>query len=155
MPAIYILRHGEAEPSAPGGSDQARKLTRRGAADIESLALETFASGHEPLGIVFHSPYRRAVETAEILSRPLANIVLETTAVLAPSGGPEAALNFLAGQDKDVALVSHMPLTAELALALTGRRLPFFPGTCVKVSRATPFELNAAFSWVRHPPLDR
>ena len=64
---LYLLRHGIAEDSSPGG-DTERQLTRQGTFQVAMIA-----KGLHKLGVSFDrviaSPYLRARETAEIIAR--------------------------------------------------------------------------------------
>ncbi len=62
---LFIARHGKAEEKKPGQSDEERRLTDEGRRDVELVArlLPSRPS------IVFTSPLRRAIETAEIIAR--------------------------------------------------------------------------------------
>ena len=68
-PRISVLRHGESENNvlaincATLDNKHLYGLTERGVAQIESVAAE-----EHPVDLILHSPLRRAVETAAILS---------------------------------------------------------------------------------------
>jgi phosphohistidine phosphatase len=113
---IYLIRHAVAELRRPDLQDHERALT--------PIGRERFAKvvdGLERLGVtldrVYHSPWRRAVETAELIAN-LAQGKLEPHPGLA--GSPKEDL--LASLDGDaVALVGHEPWMSELlAWLVTG-----------------------------------
>ncbi len=153
MPTLYVLRHGEAESTSPNGSDHARKLTAVGLNDIRRQTDTIFAHDGERVDAIYHSPYVRAKQTAATVNAAL-GAPLEPFPGLTPSGSVDAALDFLAGNNADILLVSHLPLVSDLVHRLAGQRPIFFPGTCVKLSRTDPFEPKANLMWVRHPVQD-
>lgn len=118
------MRHGEAAPSAAGGSDGSRPLTTRGRRQVADAA-----AGLRALGVAFDrvlaSPLRRAQQTAEIVARELAADapVLETVAELdgsAPADAVLAALGRLAvAPEEAMAVVGHMPGLGELVTLAT------------------------------------
>lgn len=67
---LIIGRHGEAEQNSATGLDKDRKLTEKGKSDIIKMADFIF---HSPLRVthIFHSPYERTNETAEIFAEKL------------------------------------------------------------------------------------
>ena len=63
---LYFLRHGEAEPAAPGGTDDARQLTERGRQDTRLVAQALQRAGLRP-EVILTSPLLRARQTGEAL----------------------------------------------------------------------------------------
>lgn len=110
---LYLVRHAIAEDARPGQPDADRALTADGrarfAAQVEGLARRDIEFGR-----VLTSPWRRAVETAELLaSRSAAPIVHEATLAAAPSEGLLERLA-AAGADGRVAAVGHQPWMSDL-----------------------------------------
>ncbi len=109
---LDLIRHGEAEPTAPGGDAQ-RALTAHGRADVRTLA-EMLAAGAWRPDLLFASPYVRAQQTAAILARHGApDLEVETLPGLGPDGEPgEVILELLARRPAlgHVVLVGHMPM---------------------------------------------
>ncbi|HDI02098.1 MAG TPA: phosphohistidine phosphatase SixA, partial [Ignisphaera sp.] len=62
---ILIARHGKAEEKKVGQPDEARRLTVEGRKDVEMVARLL------PIkpSIVYSSPLKRAIETAEIIAK--------------------------------------------------------------------------------------
>lgn len=60
---IYILRHAEAEPRAPGGAEGARQLTADGKRELRGVLRLARDAGAEP-EVILASPWTRAQETA-------------------------------------------------------------------------------------------
>jgi len=111
---LYLIRHAPAEERAPGGDDRLRALTRPGRARAREAArgLRRVAGRIE---LVRHSPWTRALESAEIVARRF-DCGLEVHAALARA--PDEAL--LAALDGErLALVGHEPWLGELALWLS------------------------------------
>ena len=63
---LYFLRHGEAEPPALGGTDDARQLTERGRQDARLVAQALRRAGARP-EVILTSPLLRARQTGEAL----------------------------------------------------------------------------------------
>ena len=67
---IYILRHGIAEDGKPGQPDSVRKLTSEGKAKLEKILGCARKAGVQP-DVLLSSPYKRAMETAQIAKEVL------------------------------------------------------------------------------------
>jgi phosphohistidine phosphatase len=63
---VYFFRHGDAEPGAGVGSDEARPLTERGRQETRAVAEALLRAGVQP-DAIFTSPLVRARQTADIL----------------------------------------------------------------------------------------
>jgi len=115
---LFVIRHAVAVPRGPGLEDAARPLTRRGRTRFERAV-----RGLDRLGVrfdrLYHSPWLRAVETADALDR-LVDGEKVPTARLAQT--PEKGLLDELEGDR-VGLVGHEPWLGELvALLLLGKR---------------------------------
>lgn len=122
---IWILRHGQAEPMA--ASDPQRALTERGRAEVRAM-LPLFDD--TPLDVILASPYRRAQQTAELVSRALAHARgVATAGWLTPDDDPRQALDFLGERsERNVLLVSHQPLVGQLiSLLIEGHKGGHYP----------------------------
>ncbi|GAB4519893.1 MAG: phosphohistidine phosphatase SixA [Haliangiales bacterium] len=152
---FFLIRHAPAVDRAEAPTDAVRPLSDRGrrrfrkaVAGMEALDLS--------LDLVLHSPWRRAVETAELLapllSRAAASDPLVATELLAQT--PDRALLALmreppparlddggeAPRANAIALVGHEPWMSELlSLMLTGDRAH---------ADATPFK-KGGVAWLR------
>ncbi|HWN69470.1 MAG TPA: histidine phosphatase family protein [Haliangium sp.] len=121
---VLLIRHAIAAPHDAAPSDADRALTREG-----SKRFRQVVRGMQRLGLgldhVFHSPWLRAVQTAELLEPVLAaelGRVLQATPLLTATPG-EALLALAQGLPADarVGFVGHEPWMAELlALLVTG-----------------------------------
>ncbi|HEX5506830.1 MAG TPA: phosphohistidine phosphatase SixA [Thermomicrobiales bacterium] len=108
---VYLLRHGEAAPRGPDGTDESRPLTDAGRVETRQAAGALARLG-VAVDLILASPLVRARQTAalaaETLRPPREPAVC---AALAPGGRPEDALAALlaAGPVGRALLVGHMP----------------------------------------------
>ena len=120
---LYILRHGIAEDTGPGGDDRARRLTPRG-----RLKMRAAATGMQRLGLRFDvlltSPLVRAKETAAIVAEGYGgNPDPRELAALASGMAPADTVRALRpyARHAHVLIVGHEPgLSGVAALLLTG-----------------------------------
>jgi phosphohistidine phosphatase SixA len=111
----FLVRHGDAEPTGPGGEDASRALTGRGFAQAEALA-RFLPTACARIDRVLTSPLRRARETADPIAREVGLTPVEAT-FLAPGAGPEETVGAVAALGVETAvLVGHAP---DLGLAIT------------------------------------
>jgi phosphohistidine phosphatase len=139
---LWLLRHGEAEPSG-AVRDEDRRLTPRG--EDQSRAAGTLL---DRLGVRFAlvaaSPRVRALQTAQLAAEPLG---LEPTVYEALSSGFDAddalELAALGGEDGCVLAVGHNPDFAQVLQDLTGARAKVGTGALAAVRlRAVVGELR-------------
>ncbi len=120
MSCLYLVRHGEAERLA--ASDADRPLTDRGLLQAQRAAARIAVNRC----LLLHSPYRRAVETADVIARHIGPQRQELADWLIPSASAVAAERALADLEPEaerfgaVILVSHNPLVSQLLATLTG-----------------------------------
>ncbi len=112
---LYLIRHAIAADE-PRDDDPKRPLTKEGRQKFEQVV-----EGLDALGVrfdrLFHSPWLRAVQTAELLA-PLAKGELHVSPELAEPPGREL---LQALERETVAAVGHQPwLTELIALLLSG-----------------------------------
>ncbi|WP_193074217.1 phosphohistidine phosphatase SixA [Pseudomonas sp. FME51] len=122
---VWILRHGQAEPSA--ASDAERRLTDAGRGEVAGMAEQL--AGHA-LEAIIASPYRRAQQTAELMRQQLGvRRSIITVDWLTPDSDPLAVLDELADRvEGEVLLVSHQPLVGQLlSLLVDGHRQGHYP----------------------------
>jgi phosphohistidine phosphatase len=109
MTELWVIRHGVAVEREGRYREEERPLTTVGSAEMRRVA-----RGLRRLGVRFdhllHSPLRRAVETAELLT-PLLEGTSRVTARLVASP-TEALLREIEGER--VAVVGHEPYLSEL-----------------------------------------
>ncbi|MBI2840265.1 MAG: phosphohistidine phosphatase SixA [Acidobacteria bacterium] len=116
---IFIMRHGIAEDSSPGGDSQ-RQLTPEGIARIEEVAAALAILDVCPDRIL-SSPLVRARQTAEIISRSVSRRT-ELLGELSPGYQPDDVCGRLAKMEEveSVMLVGHQPNCSELVSYLLG-----------------------------------
>src|SRR5580704_3446332 len=116
---LILIRHGIAEDraefAATGNPDSERPLTKQGQWKMERLAggLRRAVSALDVLG---SSPFRRAEQTARIVSRAFHDIQVTTVPALAPTGPADNVLKWLKHHlaATTVAIVGHEPQLGEL-----------------------------------------
>lgn len=128
---LLIVRHAIAVDrdvaEREGIDDAERALTEKGAARMRQAA-GGLANLLPALDIILTSPYRRAVETADILAEGFPDAQRETLQTLAPGGDPEAVLADRRTLPRSawVAVVGHEPDLGLLAsVAVSGGNRPF------------------------------
>jgi phosphohistidine phosphatase len=147
---LFLIRHAIAVPRGGDALDHARPLTAKGRTRFEQEVRGIQALGIE-LDRVYHSPWVRARQTAEILE-PLARDLVETQSL-----ATEPTKDLLEGLAGDrIALVGHEPWLGELLALLTagdaslGSQFRFKKGAvahCVGVPTPGGAEL-----WAFYPP---
>lgn len=119
---IYLLRHAQAEPSYP---DASRNLTEAGVRHVACLAAFLKESNALEVGLIWHSPYARAEQTAAILvdRLELDDVPLQVREDLTPESEPQGLLREMAELTSNVLIVGHNPhLSVLAALLLAGER---------------------------------
>lgn len=137
MREVLLVRHGKAASDAPGG-DAARPLTDEGRVGIAAMARGLAAFGFRP-DALWHSPYTRAAQTAEILAQALSPATVVVEGALTPVSSPaRAAQAIVQAQARCLVVVSHMPLLPQLTVELVGARVDFGTGTVAHVAVLGP-----------------
>jgi phosphohistidine phosphatase len=117
---IYLLRHGIAEETGLGGRDSERALTAEGREKLRRVLKRAHTAGVRP-GVILASPYKRALETAQIAAETLEyrGEIVKTPA-LAPNASPEEAWNEIGSRRSESAilLASHEPLMSSMVAFL-------------------------------------
>jgi phosphohistidine phosphatase len=67
---LYLLRHAIAEEHSPTGRDADRRLTEEGREKLRRVLKRASSAGVSP-SLIISSPYKRALETAEIAASEL------------------------------------------------------------------------------------
>jgi len=117
---IYLLRHGIAEDGHAGQPDAERKLTDEGRDKLRRVLKRARSADVSP-SLILSSPYRRAVETAEIAAEVLEyKGKLPETRALIPNASPAEAWDEIRARpdERAILLASHEPLTSALAAFL-------------------------------------
>jgi phosphohistidine phosphatase len=124
---VYLLRHGIA---AEGHPDSARALTEEGR---EKLRKVLKRCGAKP-SLILSSPYRRALETAEVAAAVLEYTgEIERAQALTPDGSaPDVWEEIRIRKNEDaILLASHEPLMSATVAYLLGA-----PGVLVDMKKA-------------------
>jgi phosphohistidine phosphatase len=155
---LILARHGEAEHFSESGRDRDRKLTKEGRDDIRKVGrfikLSSLRVKH-----IYHSPYERTKETAEIFSEELG-----LTSVLVPCEelAPENECENLLVRIKDytnsdtILIVSHNPGISHFAAQLIQGdhlfpSLPFLPGTTLALNVPREYFQRGQIMWMISP----
>jgi phosphohistidine phosphatase len=117
---VYLLRHGIAEAGLPGHPDSERALTDEGREKLRRVLKRARSAGAEP-SLILSSPYRRALETAEVAAETLGyrGKVVKTRA-LQPEASPFDAWEEIRkrGEERAILLASHEPLMSSMVAFL-------------------------------------
>lgn len=126
---IFIMRHGQAATYAD--SDAKRPLTSQGVLEAELMGKWMVKMAISP-DMVWVSPYVRAQQTFEHLSKSVDVKLHQTNSLITPSGSASEVHDLIDGElaDSDIKqllLVSHMPIVSYLTSALTAhQQAPLF-----------------------------
>ena len=119
---IYLLRHGIAEDRAASGRDSDRRLTDEGRDKLRKVLERAHAANVSP-SLILTSPYRRALETAEIAAHELAyGGKLVRTEALVPHSTPRDVWQELRQHNNEasILLAGHEPLFSATVAYLLG-----------------------------------
>src|ERR1700749_1043786 len=109
---VYLLRHGIAEEERLGLTDSERALTPEGRRKLRQVLRTVAEAGVKP-SLVLSSPFKRAMQTAQIAKEILdyENQILQTK-VLTPASSPEQVWDEIRVHREEAALllVGHNPL---------------------------------------------
>ena len=156
---IYILRHGIAEDGHAGQPDSERALTAEGKKKLRAILKVAREAGVAP-ALLMTSPYRRAVQTAQVAAEVLGfQGDLLRTKSLEPNSSPRAVWDEIRVH-KDQArilLCGHEPLFSHLTAYLLGcmdLQIDFKKGAivCLEIDRFPP-EPHGILKWVLTPKL--
>lgn len=118
--SIVLLRHGIAEDAGPGQADEERALTAEGHARMKQIA-RGLERAFPRAQVLYASPFLRAQQTAEWVSKAYRLRTVQTTDVLVPSGTPRQLAEFLKSHtERRIILVGHEPNMTSNLLALIG-----------------------------------
>ena len=120
---LLVVRHAIAEDreafARSHKDDSTRPLTPDGRRKMERAALGLKELVPE-LDVLAASPYKRAIETAEIISAAFGGLSVERVPDLAPGAGVDRVVSWLADRHArgSVAVVGHEPDLGQLVCAL-------------------------------------
>ncbi len=156
---IYILRHGIAEDGDVAQPDSERALTAEGKKKLRNVLRVAAKAGVAP-SLILTSPYRRALETAELAAEVLdyKGDLLRTKA-LEPGSEPRAVWDEIRvhKDEANILLAGHEPLFSRLTAYLVScpnLLIDFKKGAlaCVEVDRF-PAEPHGVLRWMLTPKL--
>jgi phosphohistidine phosphatase len=139
---IYILRHGVAEDGQPGQPDAERALTPDGRKKLRNVLRTAAAAGVAP-SLILTSPYKRALQTAQLAAEILdyKGELLRTKA-LEPASSPKTVWDEIRvhKDEAQILLAGHEPLFSRLTAYLLGSpslQVDFKKGAiaCVEIER--------------------
>jgi phosphohistidine phosphatase len=139
---IYILRHGVAEDGQPGQPDAERALTADGRKKLRNILRTAAAAGVAP-SLILTSPYKRALQTAQLAAEILEyKGELLRTKALEPAAAPKTVWDEIRvhKDEAQILLAGHEPLFSRLTAYLLGSpnlQVDFKKGAiaCVEVER--------------------
>ena len=119
---LYFLRHGIAEDHSASGRDQDRRLTEEGREKLRRVLKRAATAGVEP-SLILSSPYKRAVETAEIAASELhyKGDILRVGSLTPDSSPPSVWSEIREHRDQpSILLAGHEPLFSSTVAWLLG-----------------------------------
>ena len=139
---IYILRHGVAEEPQAGQPDADRVLTPDGRKKLRNVLRSAASAGVAP-SLILTSPYKRALQTAQLAAEILEyKGDLLRTQVLEPGASPKAVWDEIRvhKDEAEILLAGHEPLFSRLTAYLLGSptlQVDFKKGAiaCVEMER--------------------
>jgi phosphohistidine phosphatase len=151
---IYILRHGIAEDAPAGQPDSERSLTSDGRKKLRSVLRVAASAGVAP-SLIISSPYKRALQTAQLAAEILdyQGDRLRTKA-LEPNSAPKGVWDEIRVHKDEarILLVGHEPLFGRLMAYLLGSpnlQVDFKKGAmaCIELDRF-PAEPHGVLRWM-------
>jgi phosphohistidine phosphatase len=109
---IYLLRHGIAEDARAGQADSERALTGEGREKLRRVLKRAKAGDAKP-DVILSSPYRRAVETAQVAVEVFGYTgEIVRTRALVPEASPQDVWDEIRALkvEGSILLASHEPL---------------------------------------------
>ncbi len=155
---IIISRHGDAEPFSISGRDSDRSLSIQGIGEIKRMA-QFIKRGTLNVQHIYHSPYLRTRQTAEIYANELGlSEVVETCDELAPGNECMDLIHRLKNYSNSdtFLLVSHNPGVSHFAARLIqdealANSLLFGTGTAIALNIAREKFCRAQIIWMISP----
>ncbi len=136
---LYVLRHGHTVSHSVPGPDEERPLSQEGRQKVSHILSAASGLGFKADRII-SSPYRRALETAEMAKEALkVSLAIAETECLEPDSAPYELYSYLAkqdfGPDEGVLMVSHQPLVSGLLSDLLGfeANISFPPASMARI----------------------
>ena len=135
---IFLIRHGKAEPASPAKKDIDRELTDEGKSIIKR-SIGFWKNGIISFDFIITSPFKRAIQTAEIIAELMNyNNDLIIDSVLSPGGSTRSVIELAEVLNGgNIAVVGHQPdMRFHISsLACNSQvNLKFSPASIAKVS---------------------
>jgi phosphohistidine phosphatase len=151
---IYILRHGIAEDGQAGQPDSERALTPDGRKKLRTILRLAASAGVAP-SLILTSPYKRALQTAQIAAEILDyKGELLRTKSLEPIAAPKTVWDEIRVHKDEarILLAGHEPLFSRLTAYLLGSpnlQVDFKKGAiaCIELERF-PAEPHGVLRWL-------
>jgi phosphohistidine phosphatase len=151
---VWLMRHGQAEDPDTAGTDEERALTDIGRQQVLAAAAWLKERTQSPT-LIWHSPVRRAKETAYLVAEALGGTAqLEEQPLLEPGMYPARLFAAVAATSDPVVLcVGHQPdIGAAIQDAIGGGRYGVAPGTIAALEfPSTIAPGSAALRWFADP----
>jgi phosphohistidine phosphatase len=156
---IYFLRHAIAEDQSPTGRDADRRLTPEGRQKLRRVLERAHAAGVRP-SLILSSPYKRALETAEIAARELGyeGKILRVES-LEPGSSPQAIWQDIRAHHGEPAILlsGHEPLFSATVAWMLGSSyvmVEFKKAGLVRIdTEANGREPKGVLQWMLTPKL--
>ncbi|HLK21224.1 MAG TPA: phosphohistidine phosphatase SixA [Bryobacteraceae bacterium] len=156
---IYILRHGIAEDAQGTQPDSDRALTPEGKKKLRSVLRTAEAADVSP-SLILTSPFRRALQTAQIAAEVLKyKGELLQTKTLEPGSQPRTVWDEIRvhKDEAEILLCGHEPLFSSLTaylLGAPGLQIDYKKGAlaCVEIDHF-PAEPHGVLKWMLTPKL--
>ena len=156
---LYLLRHGIAEDAAISRRDADRALTSEGKKKLREILKVALEADLRPT-LILSSPYKRAIETANIAVKSLGYTAeLFETNALVPNAHPNELWEEVRTHKAEakLLLVSHEPLlssAASLLLNSNALRVDFKKGAIMRIDfEAFSPQPSGVLKWYLTPRL--
>lgn len=131
---LYVVRHSHADSGSP---DFERRLTEFGRNKLKET-IPTWKSYIPKIDLILSSPYKRALETAEIIHKDydLSKNIYKDNSLQPGMNIPDILITLSVYAKEDVMVVAHMPDVSDLVgeLVTSGSYgFPFSPGTLAAI----------------------
>lgn len=143
---LVIFRHGDALAVSDDGNDFSRRLSQEGIYEVKISSENLKISGVKP-NLIITSPFIRARETTEIIKSFFENTEIVISNDLSPNSSPINVINLINSlKEKNIILVSHMPLVSEIAYCLLGKNIRFSTSSYLYlIKRGESFEILSKY----------
>jgi phosphohistidine phosphatase len=156
---LYLLRHGIAEDHSPTGRDADRALTEEGREKLRRVLKRAAAAGVSP-SLIVSSPYKRALETAEIAASELKykGEILRSGSLIPDSSPPSVWSEIREHRSEPaILLAGHEPLfsaTVAFLLGSTQAMVDFRKAALIRIDlHAFSAQPQGVLQWMLTPKL--